>query len=365
MLRTFLLGGLAAALCVPAAAQTLLAVTFPGQVLHVDAATGATTVLASGQLGKNCLGCTGENRFWTTVRSGTVVFLHFLCEIDPVTGAETVGPVIGDIRAMAGDGTRTGLFAIRNEGTGDRLVRIDTATGSVTTIGNTGFTGIQGLEFVGGTLKAWDVVAGEVHLDPATGVGTDAVPGVAVAAGLQWLASIGGGGALFVGHGDLQRAEENGATTLLVAFAGNPDVRGVEFLAARVQPLGNGCLAVNGADTVIRQLAPPTSTVPFGVRSGRYTAGALGAQIVGFSETTHAGQPLPIALDPLLGTQNCFLHTSIDLTLFAIADNQGLTVQMALPAGLVGFQFFVQHAVFDAVPGGIVWSPALRVRTAW
>ena len=84
-----------------APAQDLIGVTCPGQVLRINSVTGATTVLANGQI---C--CTTDNRLITTVRTGTLFsgFHYHLAEINPFTGAETLlfGTLdVGDLRGMA------------------------------------------------------------------------------------------------------------------------------------------------------------------------------------------------------------------------------------------------------------------------
>lgn len=348
-------------------AQNMIGVTFTGQVLRIQSTTGATTVLASGQIGKNCLCCTTDNRLITTVRTGTpVIGFHWhLAQIDAFTGAETLlfGTAdVGDLRAMA-PGTPGSLFAIRDASPSDQLVRIDLATGVVTLLGSTGFAGIQALDTTGAGMRAWDAAAGVLLISSQTGVATDPFPGIGGPAGIQWMATNPETNATFVGGAAMhQLAVTTGVTSSTLSISGNPDLRGVEFTTSRQQLIGQGCAAAQG-------LANAAAQGPFGngqsleVHSLHHAPAAFCVQILGFSETVHAGQPLPIDLDPLLGTSNCRLRVSIDVTSFSGADQTGRAIfTTPLPPGFAFFQIYAQVAAFDPVPGGTSWSNGLRLR---
>lgn len=358
---------LPALFCVALSAQDLIGVTFQGQVLRIDSATGATTTLANGQIGKNCLATTVDNRLISTIRTGTLLtgFQYHLVEINPFTGAETLlfGTTdVGDLRAMA-TVLPGSLLAIRNGNPSDQLVRIDLASGVVTVLGPTGFTGIQALEATGAGLRAWDLTAGLLVISGQSGAATDPFPGIGGPAGLQYMVTEPGTFETYVGNGTLHRVStQTGVTSAPVAIQGNPDLRGVEFTTSRAQRLGDPCPAAQGLPVFV-------TVGPFGngqnlvVQSDHHAPGALGVHILGFSETQHAGQPLPINLDPLLGTSGCRLRVSIDGTVLALADNTGImTVTTPLSPALTFVQFYVQHAVFEAVPGGMSWTTGLRVR---
>jgi hypothetical protein len=354
--------GLLLAAALPAQGFDLIGVTFAGQVLRIDSTSGATQVLANGQIGKNGLAFDEQDRLWTTVRSGTTgAFQYHLAIVDPFTGAETLpfGTAnVGDLRGMTiGDSGE--LLAIRDGSPSDQLVRIDLSTGVVTAIGATGLSGLQALDDTVLGLRGWDIGLGLVRIDPTTGAAIDPFPGVVGPAGLQWLATEASTGRLLVGRTTLQDLDlATGTVGPAVAIQGSPDLRGVEFTTPRVTRLGPGCAGVRVGVRFTGGGASMDTT------SGPHTPGTLGVQILGLSSASHQGQALPVLLDPLLGTVGCNLWVSIDATRIGFADAQGfLPFPTALPPALDWFPLFVQHAAFDAVPGGISWSDGIRVRT--
>lgn len=359
-------------LLLPAPAQDLIGVTFQGAVLRINSTTGLVTTLANGQAGKNGLCCTAENRLITTVRTGTVFtgFQHRLAEIDPFTGAETIlfpGVDFGDLRGLASIPSLPPdfLFAVRDVGGPDEFIRIDLATGAVTVVGATGLNGIQALDSTPAGLRAWDVSAGLVRIDANTGLAVDPFPTAGGGADVQWMASDAQTGQTLIGRDQIFSVNLTTAgTTLVRGITGSPDLRGVEFTTARVQIIGTPCVAAGGLPQLF-----PTTQIRAGqaltMRSDHHAASAFGVQIIGFGERTFSGQALPIALDPILGTTGCRLFTSIDLTIPAIASPGGLMdVTITLPAATAFFQFYVQHATFEAVPGGMAWTGGRRVRPA-
>jgi hypothetical protein len=346
----------------PAQNFDMIGVAFGGQVMRIDSATGATSLLATGAIGKNCLANTSDNRLWSVVRIGTSITQTALVVIDPFTGSESLPfglTSVGDVRAMTGT-SQGDLLAIRDGGAGaDQLVRIDTATGAVTVVGSTGLNGIQALDDTGLGLRAWDLTAGVVQIDATTGAATDPFPGVSGPPSLQWLATDPSTGRTLVGRGDLHQLDlATGVAGAAVSIAGVPDLRGVEFTTGRFQLTGTACAGVRIAGTFGTSGGLAVLT-----RSGQHPPGTLGVQIIGFSETTHLGQPLPVLLDPLLGTSGCSLNVSIDATRIGFVNaSSNLGFVLPLPPPAAFFQFFVQHVSFDPVPGGMSWSHGLRVR---
>jgi hypothetical protein len=364
-MRLQLLLGAAFGLSLPLPSQTfdMIGVAFGGQVMRIDSTTGATSVLATGALGKNCLANTSDNRLWSVIRIGTISTQSALVLIDPFTGAESTPfglTNIGDIRAMTG--TEQGdLLAIRDVAGADQLVRIDTTTGAVTVIGSTGFGSIQALDDTALGLNAWDLNAGMLRVSRTTGVATDPFPAVAGPSGLQWMATDPQTGSAFVGRATLHPLDLfSGVAGAAVNIAGAPDLRGVEFTTGRFQLTGSACggVRIGASFSTSSGLALETGSAP-------HPAGSLGVEIIGFSETQHLGQALPLLLDPLLGTLGCSLNVSIDATRIGFADPAGiLELSLPIPPAVAFFQFFVQHAGFDpALPGGMSWSHGVRVRT--
>lgn len=351
-------------LTLPAQGFDAIGVTFTGQILRLDTTTGATSGLGTGQLGQNALAVTADGRIWTTVRSGIAAPFQFhLALIDPHTGAETLpfgNQDVGDLRGLCNDGAND-LMAIRDVGGPDEFVRIDTTTGVVTAVGPTGFSGIQALDFTAAGLRAWDLTAGLLRIDVNTGAASDPFPGVGGPAGLQWLATEPLTGRTFVGRGTVQEVDlQTGLLGPAVAFAGNPDLRGVEFTTGSITVFGHPC----GGNVRVRASFLAGQTIALATRSGPHDLGALGALIVGFSRTSHQGIPLPAPLDPLLGTSGCELFVSVDFPQIGfVGANNFLDFSVPVPSALSWFPLYVQHAVFETVPGGMTWTTALQVRT--
>lgn len=342
-----------------------IGITFQGAVLRFSPGTTATQQIGTAPPGGNGMAIDNRDRIWTTTQTGVLgAFQHHLAVIDPLTGAVTLpfGTLdVGDLRGLAAEFSGD-LLAIRDGAASDELVRIDTDTGAVTVIGPTGFTGIQALDDSVLGLVAWDINVGLLFVDPVTGVATDPFPAVGGPAGMQWLATDPMSGTLYVGRSTVQVLDlQTGQVGPAVTLAGAPDLRGAEFTLPRVNVFGQGC----GPSPRIAGRFSFANGQTLATRSAPHTIGALGAQVIGFSDTNHLGQPLPIALDPLLGTVGCSLLVSIDATQFGIVDSTAnLRSSIAIPAAMHWQALFVQHAVFEpAAPGGIVVTQGLRVRT--
>jgi hypothetical protein len=129
---------------------------------------------------------------------------------------------------------------------------------------------------------------------------------------------------------------------------------------------GAGCNGAGGpvALGVSGVLRPGGSIVS---TSNAHAGGSLGALIVGFDPLRAGNSPLPLLLDPLLGTSGCRLYTSIDFVQLGSATGPTpaqLTFTVPLPA-LGGFAVQMQHAAWEPVPGGMSWSNAVAVRVAY
>jgi hypothetical protein len=84
-----------------------------------------------------------------------------------------------------------------------------------------------------------------------------------------------------------------------------------------------------------------------------------------YAPQQYLGANLPALLDPLFGTSNCTLYTSIDgsiaLVSGAIAPAQ-MQFGFGIPAGASGARLNMQHVCLEAVPGGMSWSNAVSVQ---
>lgn len=129
-------------------------------------------------------------------------------------------------------------------------------------------------------------------------------------------------------------------------------------------PFGQTC---NGAAGPVSL----TATGPFVVGSTVTTTStnhepfSLGVLILGISNTTYLGIPLPLLLDPLFGTAGCYANVSLDVTAAALTSGTSpatLAFAFALPPSFSGQRFYAQHVCFEPVAGGWSWSNGLAFR---
>lgn len=345
-------------LTVPVVAQDLLTVTRLGLVAGLDTTTGSMVEIAMGLPQQRGLARDGAGGLWTTAPINGV---SRLVRVDAASGAMAPTATLSAHPHALASANGSFLFAAA----GSVLSRIDTVAGVVTTVGATGLVDLGAIMTNQGVLYGWDRLLGLVVLDPATGVATDVNPAIGnqtlTTNALSWMAmrsdgvTIGGAGALRFA---IDLATGNAQLLGLQQYEIAGAVAGVAV------PYGAGCQG--GAGTVSLALGgsllgpgPLTST-----STGHAGAGGAqypGVRILGFSSTSYAGSALPLALDPLLGTQGCFLHTAIDATLFGLTSNGALQFVLAIPPGFGGVRFHLQHAVFEPVVGNMSWSQGVRV----
>lgn len=352
-----------------ATAQDLIGVGWSGQVVLVDSMTAAVTPLGFGLPGQNALARDTSGTYWCTTRTTATPYVYGFTQIDPTTGAATVihTPAV-DLRGSCED-FGTGLFAIQDGGP-DRLVQVDVVTGVVTTIGNTGYSSIQGLALHLGVLYAWDLNQGLLIVNPVTGVASDPFPGIGGPTGVQFLCSH-PDGRLLVGGGSSTNSlfvvdTNTGLTTLIGVMTGASDLRGLEVLGGFASLFGTPCLGAGGP-VQLRVTGNFSAGGTLVASSNNHAPSTLGAMILGISTTSHIGIPLPIDLTPFVGTVGCTLYTSIDATLFGVTTasaNPTLDFSFTLGPAAAGAIFHVQHACFDPVPGGMSWSNAASLHIA-
>jgi hypothetical protein len=339
------------------AAQDMVAIDGSGEVRWLDAFTGIGTSIGTTPAG--CLGLArdGLGQLWT-------VRYPALVRIDPNGPVATaVFPAFGqDLRGLTAAGG-TLLWGIANNFT-DTLVRVDTTLGTVTTIGPTVLNTIQGLAERDGVLYGWDVQHGLVIVDTVSGVATDVDPAVPGSAAIQWLA-VRADGRLVGGLSSL--FEIDVATGVATAIAGSAlqATRGAVAFSSFTRSFGTACNGAHGPAVLTVSLARTPTHNLLTSQSIGHAPNVLGALSLGVSNTFRNGVPLPIALDPLFGTQGCSIYTSLESSRLAItgaASPATLDFLVPLPLNVDVFACFAQHVVLDPVPGGLSLSNGVIVQ---
>lgn len=343
----------------PVSAQELIAIDFLGNAFGVDLATAQPRALGpTGLVGCNAMAKVGSGIFTTS----TVASQSSLCSLNPVTAQGLVRFPLGvDVRGLANGNNPGELFGIVN-GSPDRLVRISTLTGVVTNVGNTGFTGLQALEN-DGQLWAWDVNAGLVRLDAVTGVGVDVDPNLgAQGVQLQFLTQnandelIGGNSGLFT------VSRQTGVVTPIGSPGSLGDLRGAELHTGLATLFGVPCATATGIASNLTADGSLLAGTPVNCVSANHAANAIGLLLIGLSKTVTGGVPLPISLDPVLGTSGCSLFVSPDLTIVELSNALGrFDMPFALPP-VPGGVLHLQLATLESVPGGMSFSNGVSVQ---
>lgn len=352
-------------------AQELIAVNFAGQAFGIDSVTGQPrTIGATGVVSCNAM-ARKNGVLYATAQTGGIFGPRQLVTIDPITAQATVlFPNLGvDLRGLAPKDGGNELYGIA-DGQPDRLVTIDLTTGQVTTVGNTGFTGIQALDSEMSVLFlfGWDVNQGLVRIDPATGGTVDVNPSLGTqGAAIQFLTRVvddGGTPRLVGGNSALFSINlTTGAVTPIGAAGSLADVRGAELHRGVATQFGLGCASVAVANANLGSKGDLLAGTTVALNSPSHAPNSLGLLVVGFSNTTYLGAPLPIDLDPLFGTSGCDLHVSADALLPVQANGAGaFGIGFPMP-NVLGGQLFFQLAALEAVPGGWSVTNGLSVQT--
>jgi hypothetical protein len=129
-------------------------------------------------------------------------------------------------------------------------------------------------------------------------------------------------------------------------------------------PIGSGCEGVQLRATGTLQPGSYLSTVSTGYPQTGATVGIAGAILLGTSSTSYQNVPLPLDLDPLLGTTGCSLYVSIDASQLGFttgAAAPSFFMPILLPPAIAGQTFFVQHAAID-LNGDTYWSNGMQLQ---
>jgi streptogramin lyase len=290
---------------------------------------------------------------------------------DPATGLVTdlsIGaqPWGGDLSSGALDPV-TGDFVAGGNGAIYRLANgASTASATPIASGLGGF--VTGIAFdpVTGDVVATVLTVNRVVRVDAAGAVTNVCPS----------GSVPGPNALDVDqNGDFVAGGGTGQVYRIPRAGGSPT-----FLVSNTSPLGNvnGIAVVGGGGfgrpfgtacsgeagpSVLRAAGPFRVGATVTTTSGNHAANALGVVVLGLSNTNWGGAPLPLLLDPLLGTNGCSLHVSGDVTFAAIA-SAGAPAELAfaflLTPPFANATFFAQHVALENVPGGLSFSNGLH-----
>jgi len=343
-----------------AAAQDMIAVGYARNVYSLDSASGQAVVIGFGFLGQSGLARDGGGTLWSTALTNwTSGPTNFLTRIEPANGFVTPMFVTLPFRSLA-SGPGTSLFALANATPSDLLHSIDTTNGQSVVIGSTGLANVVALVAHQGLLLGWDTALGLVVLSPTTGQATDVNPAVG-GNNIAWLA-VREDGALIGGGGVFVYSIDAVTGVAVVTSTTNGSLITGACASGLAYAIGSGCAGGGGLVNLTVSGALRAGTVLNAQSVGHgYTTLHRGALILGFSRVAHQGLVLPFDLDPVLGTIDCSLQTSIDSVLWGATSLGVLQFLVPLPSGLGGSTFFLQHAVFEPVPGGMSWSGAVRV----
>ncbi|MBK8100888.1 MAG: hypothetical protein IPK26_27695 [Planctomycetes bacterium] len=351
------------------AAQTFAQTPFPEPVLGVTASGSAVVLDPYTGLGRHVgpTGSTGHNGMarigatvWTTEQVGIGNNAqYFLNRISDVTGAAVrTRTLTRDIRALA-EASGSELFGIAQASPTDELVRIQVNTGAITVVGPTGFSSLQGLAVRRGRLFGWDLVQGLIRISPSTGAGTDVDPAVGSAgANIQFLSTF-DGDLLLGGEDSLFLIDPNTGIPSLRGSGAYSDLRGAEARFGVMYTFGAGCAGMSMAISGTPNAGSTITSVSVGNQPQ-----ALGMMFLGFSDRNFGGLPLPVRLTSIFGTApDCFGYAGAELTVAATADQSGqMNVPIAVPLGLEGLVFHLQHMSLSNAPGGMQFSNGASVR---
>lgn len=288
----------------------------------------------------------------------------------------TTGGVVTDLSIGAqpwGAGLNAGAY---QPATGDVIVggngglhRLPSGltTGVTIASGLGGFVSAVAFDPLNGDILATVLTINRIVRVDSLGVVSDVVPPGTVASPNALDIDINGD--MIVGGiaGQIFRVPFNGGATL-IATNTSPSTN-VSGLSVAKLPgggfsgsFGVACNATFGPAT-LTATGPFAVGVPFTTTSVNHQPFAVGLWIIGLSNTFFGAIPLPLLLDPLLGTSNCFLNVSADFTATAFANGAGaMSFSLTPTPPFAGQVVFIQHAALEAVPGGFSFSNGVFIQ---
>lgn len=289
---------------------------------------------------------------------------------DPATGAVTAltnGPQPWgfDLSALARDPLTGDVFVGGSAGVHRLAAGTTTATPIVTGLGS--FVADLALDPSSGDLIAGLTWSHRVVRITRSGTVTDLVPPQTITSPNALAYDHDNELLVGSGNGEVFRLPRSGGAPISLFVNNSPfgTTSGLAVVGAGGYglPFGNACQATFGPAT-LRTDGPFRTGTTMTTTSTGHAPSSLGVLVLGTSRTNWGTVPLPLPLDPLLGTAGCSLLVSGDITLAGLADAGSpavLSFALPLPAGLAGAAWFAQHVALEAVAGGMSWSNGLAV----
>ena len=240
-----------------------------------------------------------------------------------------------------------------------------TANATPVTTGLGGYVTGLAFDVVTGEILATVLAANRVVRINAAGTATDVCPPFSVP-GPNSL-DIDQNGDLITGGGTGQvyRIARTGGSPVFLVNNSSPfgNVNGVAVVGGGGygRPFGTACNGVFGP-ALLRASGSFRAGQTITTTSINHASTRAGVLVLGLSNTSYLGNPLPWLLDPVLGTSGCSLFASGDATFAGTTGVSGvasLSFTVALTASFAGQRFYAQHVVLEPVPGGLSWSNGL------
>jgi hypothetical protein len=330
--------------------QDFLGLSFAGNVAAFDSSSGAGITLGqSTRSGHNGMARIGDDLFTTEQVGVGATAQFFLNRVDDETGVATRSVALSrDLRALA-PGGNSSLLAIANNSTNDELVSVNLFTGTITVIGLTGFSGIQGLTLARNTFYGWDINAGLLRIDHLTGQATDVNTSLGTAgATIQFLSTL-SDGSIIGGQNSIYVIEPSAGFPRLRGSGAYNDLRGAEERFGVMFTFGQSCGGITQTISGVPRVGGSITTES----SGHGTFDGV-IVMLGFSANNFRGLPLPLSLETVLGLPGCFLYAGPEITLGLRADIRGrASLSIPIPAFADGLLLRLQHVNLNA-PGGVV-----------
>lgn len=360
-----------AALCVPTAAQTLIAIDSSRELSRIDPVTGVRTFVRT----------TSSNTVVTasltydTLRDR--IYLSStandrLYRLDVHTGVATlIGSYNDDSVVMHGieyDASTDTLYGASGGANNNHLYVIDKATGAATQLGNPGFTGYTNLchDPIANVLYAINADSLSLYtIDRQNGHATLVGPlnGPVNPNGLAMHPTT---GVMYLVDNTQQQIytvdKTTGAATLVGPY-GSGNLLGLAWIphTGTYAPLGPGCAGALGVPTnTALTTANVGTTLSVALQNLPLDAAVF---FIGFSSATSPFGALPLDLAPL-GAPGCLARVSPDLQTLVLGAPGSATATFAasvpdLPTTLVGVRYYTQAAAFDLGNAfGVVLSDA-------